>query len=112
MLHAKGTSPHRLGHDPLRPLCGRSRRLWPLEGSRRLSFFTCCLSVHLSLDFQGVESVLLPALEQNMELAIHTLGCKLNQSETSAVASTFEESGFQVTTLKEVEMWSSSIPAP
>lgn len=36
-----------------------------------------------------------------MELAIHTLGCKLNQAETSAVASTFEDSGFQVTTLKE-----------
>ncbi len=35
-----------------------------------------------------------------MELAVHTLGCKLNQSETSTVAADFESQGFQVTTLK------------
>ena len=35
-----------------------------------------------------------------MELAVHTLGCKLNQSETSAIATNFESNGFQVTNLK------------
>ena len=36
-----------------------------------------------------------------MELAVHTLGCKLNQSESSAIAAQFESEGFQVTTLKQ-----------
>ena len=37
----------------------------------------------------------------SMDLAIHTLGCKLNQAESAAIATDFEQSGFQVTALKE-----------
>ena len=36
-----------------------------------------------------------------MELAVHTLGCKLNQAETSAVGESFREVGFEVVSLKE-----------
>jgi len=36
-----------------------------------------------------------------VQLAVHTLGCKLNQSETSAIGSQFRESGFDVVELRE-----------
>lgn len=36
-----------------------------------------------------------------MQLAVHTLGCKLNQSETSAIGSQFRANGFDVVELKE-----------
>lgn len=47
-----------------------------------------------------------------MRVTFYTLGCKVNQNETGALAQLFEENGYTVVPMKKVRMSTSSTAAP
>ncbi len=47
-----------------------------------------------------------------MRVTFYTLGCKVNQNETGALAQLFEENGYTVVPMKKVRMSISSTAAP
>ena len=47
-----------------------------------------------------------------MRVTFYTLGCKVNQNETGALAQLFEENGYTVSPMRKVRMSTSSTAAP
>ena len=47
-----------------------------------------------------------------MRVTFYTLGCKVNQNETGALAQLFEENGYTVVSNEEVRMFMWSTAAP